>query len=106
MTEGTWRERVSFYSLQVIMKGSHGRNPKKELVGRNHGEVLLTGLLSAACSACLIEPRAKCPVVEAFTVACACPLSSSVNKMPAGQSYRGIPSTEVPFSEVILAYAK
>lgn len=61
------------YSLQAIIKGSHGRKPRKEPVGRNHGGVLLTGLLSVACSACLIEPRAKCPVVAASMVDCVLP---------------------------------
>lgn len=61
----TWVE-IFYFTLQSIMGGSWGRNPKQDHGGRNlshsHGDyerVFLTDLLPVPCSACFLKKKTQ-----------------------------------------------
>ena len=72
------------FILLFIMERSQGSNSnrRQELMQRPW-KVLLTGLLSMACSACLLKkPRATSPGMALPTMGWALPYQSLIKKMP------------------------
>ena len=89
-TKTSWEGKgfvSSWYSgHNPITEGSWGRNSRQEPGGRNwsrdHGETLLPGLFSTACSiGFLVHPRLTCPEVSPPTVGWVLPHQSVIKQM-------------------------
>ena len=116
----TWVE-IFYFTLQSIMGGSWGRNPKQDHGGRNlshsHGDyerVFLTDLLPVPCSACFLKNKTQHHLPRDDTAQCLSSTPTSINHqlrncptgLPPSQSDGGIFSTHVSSSQRTLALVK
>lgn len=96
--------------LLFIVIESQDRNSSQESEGRSwcrdHGGVLLTGLVHMVCLVWFVECRTTSPVMAPLRISWAFPINHKLSKGLTAGSYRSIFSTEVPFFQIALAYIR